>query len=161
MSKKTVACIDSRFYVPSGWIAITFCDIDFSGYNSSEFESDIQEDYDKKFDIDNLDTLMDECESKIESIKTQINTLENKLQNLSFFAFADKRDTREKIEELEQSLYESNKDKEKIENMFPDVYDEYFFYKQWLENHNFIFDSKVCSGDECTRECEKYVRIEN
>ena len=150
---QTNVIIEYRTYVPSDWIAFTFCSVEFSGkdYNRWQYKwynyiAEHMSEYNTK--MDNLRRERDEIEKSIESYKNDFK------KRPLFWRFTTKwQSTKNKIYELESEL-------ERIEDEFSELYndeaDERLRYThEFLNANGFRCVSKARSG-ECPRDYETW-----
>ena len=150
---QTNVIIEYRTYVPSDWIAFTFCSVEFSGkdYNRWRYEwrnyiAEHMSKYNTK--MDNLRRERDEIEKSIESYKNDFK------KRPLFWRFTTKwQSIKNEIDELENKLthakdefYElyNGEAKEKLEHTH-----------EFLHANGFRCVSKACSG-ECPRNYETW-----
>ena len=122
---KTIAEIHYRGYVPSGWFAITICDIYFSGKNSNKFSDDCHKIKFYQYNI--YQPKYEKLEQEIEKQKLVIKDT-NKWYNL----FETKEE--KKLLEMEKELIELGKKILKSERLLFTQFENYLekngFYKK-------------------------------
>ena len=74
MREYTTCRVEHRDYIPYGWIATKFCNVDFTGKYSNEYKSELHDIVFEKYH---------KREKEIKDINEKINTINKKIKNLS------------------------------------------------------------------------------
>lgn len=151
----TTARLKHRDYVPYGWIAIEFCDIEFFGDNSSLYTKKWEDIKYKKYH---------ECKSKIDALSTRRRLIERQRNSiLSELSGLQEEKPWWKIwktdyeKELIKKVFRMDSDIEIIEVDIERVKDDQFYdittlvrkAERMLNENGFILKSSNASGTEC------------
>lgn len=148
----TTARVKHRDYIPPGWLAIEFCDVDFVGDEAEFFDSMWKKIEYKKFDRDMPN--LEHVESCINKYMAEIDTIGYELKQIKkwwkFWKSAE-----EKYLEQKQSLLIQNIEKAKAErdilenNMLYEPAELVFRVEKFLKENGFILKSTSSSNDGC------------
>lgn len=148
----TTAQVKHRDYVPWGWIAIEFCDVEFFGERAKELK-------DKWSDI--TMARYRKYKGLVEELETKKSDLENEHQRLVKELKSTRRWYRfwynEKENQLEKQVYntyskiqEIDKDIEKYNGMcFYGSVEKRLKLEKFLQEHGLVLDNSNAVGDEC------------
>lgn len=148
----TTAQVKHRDYVPWGWIAIEFCDVEFFGERAKELK-------DKWSDI--TMARYRKYKELVEELETKKSDLENEHQRLVKELKSTRRWYRfwynEKENQLEKQVYntyskiqEIDKDIEKYNDMcFYGSVEKRLKLEKFLQEHGLVLDNSNAVGDEC------------
>lgn len=155
--QKTTAKVEHRDYVPFGWIAVTFCHVDFYGYRAGEMKkkwSDIKHQRFRKYD-----SLFKENKTKIKNLRSKANAIRSQVEKSKpFYRFWYNKEEKEMLseaDELSRQAYElANKNNEVEEKKFFSTYECHKRIEELLEQNGFVLTSTSSSGDECVTDTE-------
>ena len=148
----TTAQVKHRDYVPWGWIAIEFCDVEFFGERAKELK-------DKWSDI--TMARYRKYKGLVEELETKKSDLENEHQRLVKELKSTRRWYRfwynEKENQLEKQVYntyskiqEIDKDIEKYNDMcFYGSIEKRLKLEKFLQEQGLVLDNSNAVGDEC------------
>lgn len=117
--RKTTATVTHRDSVPYGCLAYEFCDVEFSGYRSSEMIQKWRDITHKRFNEYN--SIYEENKINIQNLHNQLNTIQTQIKTLinskptrPFYRFWYNKDEKEKVLEINKSLNELSKQKKEL-----------------------------------------------
>ncbi len=157
MSKKTTAKVEHRDYIPWGWIAIPFCDVEFYGFRAKEMEekwSDIQRKRYEKYH-----SIVEQNEKEIKDLKDSASSIRKQAENSKpFYRFWYTKKEKEllaKAENLYLQAYRLEKSNEKLEDKEEfGVHKCHKKIKKLLEQNGFVLTHINSKGKECVTETE-------
>lgn len=154
---KTTAKVEHRDFVPFGWLAFEFCNVNFYGYRAKEMEKaweDIRHQRYLKYD-----SLFKENEIKIQDLRSRVNAIRSKVMESKPFyrlwynkAEKQKLCVAKKLSDKADELEEKNK--KVSQNRFYSVYESHRKIEKLLQDNGFVLTSTSSSGDECVRKVE-------
>lgn len=162
--QKTTAKVKHRDYVPHGWIAIEFCDVDFYGFRAKEMErkwDDI-----KRKQYYEYAPLYDKNKTQIQNLRNQIDAInaqgKSLIDSIPFYRFWYTEAEKEKISEFNKLLDELSKQADDLEKENKEIGDKRFFgvyechrrIEDLLQQHGFVLTSTSSKGNECVTEIE-------
>lgn len=160
--KVTTAKVEHRDYVPIGWVAIEFCDVEFYGYRASEMS--------KKWD--NIETKL-RNEQEEERVRT-ISQNEARIRNLRQVAEERRKEIRngrhvlrlwynEEEKKLLQHVWDMEDEADRLENENDELrnkkhsIDTYTLRRnieKFLQDRGFALTQVSSRGDECVTKIE-------
>jgi len=149
---KTTAKIKHRDYVPWGWIAIEFCDVEFYGARAKELEKEWHEIefakyHEQKPIAENYKTQKYQLEKEIKDIQKQLK------ESKKWYRFWYNKDEKNLIHLINEKSTTIKNLEVKIESVESDM-----FYKastllrkveHFLKNKGFVLTNTTAAGDEC------------
>jgi len=172
--QKTTAKIEHRDYVPSGWIAIKFCNVHFYGFREKEMQKKWRDIEHKRYA--EYAPLYEENEAKIQNlndqlteIHTRIDSLENSRPCKPFYRFWYNKDEKTRIAAIDKLLDELSKqadelktEADKLENENKEIGDKRFFevyechrlIENLLNENGFVLTHTSSEGEECVTKTE-------
>ena len=155
--KKTTAKVEHRDYVPRGWIAIEFCDVDFYGFRAEEMERKWLEIRSRRYDEYN--DVFEYNEAKIKSLRSSATTLrEQAKKSKPFYRFwynASEKNLLSTADNLSRQANELEQKNEEIgNNRFFGVYERHRKIEELLQQNGFVLIMTSSKGEECIVETE-------
>lgn len=167
--RKTTAKVEHRDYVPYGWIAITFCNVEFYGFRAEEMKgkwSDIEMERYKKYAplYDHNETRIQNLRNQIKAIDKQKETLINSKPSKPFYRFWYNKSEKARISEIDKLLDELSKQADKLttrankleeenemlgKKRFFEVYECLTKIETLLQKNGFVLTHTSSRGEEC------------
>lgn len=158
---KTTAIVTSRLYVPYGWIAIEYCDIDFTGENQKVLSKQW---HDIEFsEYDKHDVVVRECKDDIKTKKEEIEAIRShtKTSKLKWkiWRYKEYQKSKKDIRVLEEEISELKKRKKHHkEKRFKSAVKLHSDAMNFLKENGFLLVSSSDSGGECITTTEIWMR---
>lgn len=172
--QKTTAKVEHRDYVPSGWIAIEFCDVHFYGFRAEEMKRKWCDITNKRYD--EYAPLYEENEAKIQNMRNQIKVINTQKESLisskpskPFYRFWYNKSEKARISEINKLLDELLKqadnltvEADKLEKENKEIGDKRFFevyechtkIETLLQQNGFVLTHTSSEGKECVTRTE-------
>lgn len=155
--KKTVAKIRHRDFVPEGWFAIEFCEVNFYGFRAKEMDKKWRDIIVERFEKYN--PLFEENKIKIKEMRDKAEDLQEQVsKSQQFFRFWYTPAEKEKIKEAHEITIQANKLEKENEDLaqlrFFGQYEEIRRIEELLEENGFILTSTSSEGGECVVETD-------
>lgn len=172
--QKTTAKVEHRDYVPSGWIAIEFCNVHFYGFREKEMQKKWRDIEHKRYV--EYAPLYEENEAKIQNMRNQINAIHTQKESLinskpskPFYRFWYNKSEKARISEIDKILDELSrqadeltveadkleKENKEIENKrFFEVYECHAKIETLLKQNGFVLTHTSSEGEECVTRTE-------
>ena len=155
--EKTTAKVEHRDYVPYGWIAIKFCDVDFYGFRAQEMTTKWQNIKNRRYDEYN--SIYNQNEKTIKDLRNSASEIRNRVRKAKpFYRFwYNKKDkillaAADKLSSQADKLEEKNE--ELGEKRFFGVYECHTRIEQLLEQNGFVLTHTSSRGQECVIQTE-------
>ncbi len=157
MRKITTAKVQHRDYVPWGWLAIEFCDVDFYGFRAEEMERKWTAIEHKRYE--QFNSIYEENEKKSKSMRDKANAIYKQVaESKPFYRFWYNKAEKEMIHEADNLINQAYQ----LEQENKDVEDKRFFnnyearskIEELLQQNGFSLTHTSSSGDECVTETE-------
>lgn len=157
----TTARVEHREYVPFGWIAVKFCDVDFFGDEAEFFESMWREIEYKKYNQVTLE--IKRVQSRIEECRAEIDTIEHKLKQVKrwwrFWKTAEEKELKRKQSMFFQNIQKAKAEKDSLErNMFYKAKELVQKAENFLKENGFILTNVSSNGNECITYTDLWTR---
>ena len=154
---KTTAKVEHRDYVPWGWIAIEFCNVDFYGFRAKEMEKQWQDiEHQRYF---KYNSLFEENETKIQDLRSKSSAILNKVkESKPFYRFWYNKMEKQMISEANELSSQANKLEEENEEVgkkrFFGTYECHTKIEELLQQYGFVLTSVSSRGNECITKIE-------
>lgn len=166
MSKKTTCLFKYRTHVPYGWIAVTFCSMDFSGYNSDYYQRKYRDlAYGNKKEVGrHMRQFKSDNKHDEESLKQKRTVLENlKNEKNPFNPIINTYRWRLWREQQREKISDTEKDIKTLENRLDNELENEdtalkYDCEEFLESNGFVRMS--VDEKECNTYTEMWVRDE-
>lgn len=157
---KTTAKVKHRDWVPYGWIAIEFCDVDFYGFRAGEMDKKWHDITRKRYDT--YDSLYKENETKIQDLHNNTKDIRKQVkESKPFYRFCYNEVEKEmlfKADNLSKKAYELEKENEQIKGKrFFNVYECHRKIEELLQQNGFVLTHASSTGEECVMETEIWI----
>lgn len=172
--QKTTAKVEHRDYVPSGWIAIEFCNVHFYGFRAKEMERKWRDIEDKRYV--QYAPIYEKNKAKIHNMRNQINAINAQKESLinskpskPFYRFWYNKAEKTKISEIDKILDELSKQADELiieanklekkneeigEKRFFEVYECRTKIETLLQQNGFVLTHTSSEGKECVTRTE-------
>lgn len=154
---KTTAKVRHRDYIPFGWIAVKFCNVDFYGFRAKEMTEKWSDITNKRFIA--YYSLYEENETKIKNMRDKARGLNEQVKSSKpFYRFWYNKAEKEMLSEAKELSIQANQLEEKNEKIrhqcFFDVYECHRKIENLLQQNGFVLTSIASEGDRCITEIE-------
>ncbi len=154
---KTTAKVEHRDYVPSWYLAVTFCNVYFYGFRAKEMETKWREI--KKMRFAEYDLLVKQNEIKIQYLLDTANEIRNNVKkNKPFYRFWYNKVEKHQIATADEYLYKAEKLEEETKELknkrIFDVYDSLKKIEELLQQNGFVLTHTSSRGEECVTKTE-------
>lgn len=154
---KTTAKVEHRDYIPWGWIAIKFCDVEFYGSRAAEMSKKWQKIKSERYE--KYDSLCKENEMKIEAWRTLASSIRDNVKNSKpFYRFWYNKSEKDMLATAAKHLSQANEleeENEKVKaNRFFETFECRMKIEELLRQNGFILTNASSRGKECITKIE-------
>lgn len=148
----TTARVIYRNYVPYGWIALEFCDVDFSGSNSESLDSMWRKIKYKRYDEAKIK--IKRLQDDIVKYKEKVNMIDQELLRTKkwwrFWHTSSEKVLLKQREVLIENIRGAIKNQDSLdENKFYGASELVYKAKKFLKENGFVLSHTSSSGTEC------------
>lgn len=159
----TTARVKHRDYVPYGWFAIAFCNVNFFGNDAEHFDSAWRRIVYAKYDqvqpeIKRIKKHITECEEKIGIIGRELNQLRRWWR---FWKTSEENELLQKKSMLMQDIMEAKARNDLLQrDMFYKARELVCEAEHFLKENGFILTGTSSNGNECVTHTDLWTKIE-
>lgn len=159
----TTARVKHRDYIPYGWVAIEFCDVDFFGNDAERFDSAWREITYAKYDqiqpeIKRIQKHIAECDEKIGAIEQELNQLRRWWR---FWKTPEENELLQKKSLLTQDIIEARERNDFLQkDMFYKAKELVCKAEHFLKENGFILTNTSSDGNECVTHTDLWTKVE-
>ena len=161
--QKTTAKVEHRDYVPWGWIAIEFCDVNFYGFRAEEMERKWSAIKNKRYD--KYDSLFKQNETQIKDWRNAASAIRNQVKRSKpFYRFLYNNTEKDLLATADKLSSQANKleaENQEVKNKrFFGVYECHRKIEDLLQQNGFVLTHTSSGGEKCVTKTEVWTREE-
>ena len=161
--QKTTAKVEHRDYVPWGWIAIEFCDVNFYGFRAEEMERKWSAIKNKRYD--KYDSLFKQNETQIKDWRNAASAIRNQVKRSKpFYRFWYNKTEKDLLATADKLSSQANKleaENQEVKNKrFFGVYECHRKIEDLLQQNGFVLTHTSSGGEKCVTKTEVWTREE-
>lgn len=154
---KTTAKVEHRDYIPWGWIAIKFCDVEFYGFRADEMSKKWQKIKSERYE--KYDSLCKENEMKIDALRTLASSIrDNVKKSRPFYRFWYNKSEKDMLATAAKYSSEADKleeENEKVKsNRFFETFECRMKIEELLQQNGFVLTNASSRGEKCITKVE-------